>query len=371
MIRQFRPSTLPVGSPVLPPPLLVRPPVLLPRGAAVDRPTLYVVILGGILYTREDIGYGKGFLEFKKEWGRVVKEKSRGSIDISAKVNNGVDERMTTSSNVTTNTQSLANDTTRVTGVMPSAIDGPILGVFGCGHMGDANVGEAGDVVCSWSLLELLVRNTWGKYGLVKSMLNSSTGIFSFQYSFMEGLDAMLKNGPCYARELIEVRADVELKDNIVVAMLKIVKEGFYTCNVRVEYEWKPPRCTSCKVFGHVQDECPKNKGSDVVKNIKKPSQTNKGVPVGPKVGFKPSKQVYRQVSGFLRDQRAAVDKVARNVCGRTGRKFPRQWALAGLMEGAVYDLVAAFVLMERWWWWWWWRWCLVVKDVRGGGWWW
>ncbi|GJW06064.1 hypothetical protein Tco_1568487 [Tanacetum coccineum] len=44
------------GSPVLPHPLPVRPPVLPPHGATVDRPALCVVILGGIIYTREDIG---------------------------------------------------------------------------------------------------------------------------------------------------------------------------------------------------------------------------------------------------------------------------------------------------------------------------
>nr|GEV48471.1 hypothetical protein [Tanacetum cinerariifolium] len=44
------------------------------------------------------------------------------------------------------------------------------------------------------------VRNTWGKYGLVKSMLNSSTGIFSFQFSSIDGLDAMLKNGLWFIR---------------------------------------------------------------------------------------------------------------------------------------------------------------------------
>ncbi|GJU38161.1 hypothetical protein Tco_1186515 [Tanacetum coccineum] len=38
------------------------------------------------------------------------------------------------------------------------------------------------------------VRNTWGKYGLVRSMFSSSTGLFSFQFSFMDGLDAMLEN---------------------------------------------------------------------------------------------------------------------------------------------------------------------------------
>ncbi|GKE86619.1 hypothetical protein Tco_1560361, partial [Tanacetum coccineum] len=31
------------------------------------------------------------------------------------------------------------------------------------------------------------------------------------------------------------------LKDNIDMAMPKITREGHYTCNVRVEYEWKPP----------------------------------------------------------------------------------------------------------------------------------
>ncbi|GJY74101.1 hypothetical protein Tco_0478532, partial [Tanacetum coccineum] len=41
---------------------------------------------------------------------------------------------------------------------------------------------------------------------------------------------------------------------------------------------------------------CPKSIGSDVVKNMKKPSQVTRGVLVGPKVGFKPVKQVYRQV---------------------------------------------------------------------------
>ncbi|GJU47780.1 hypothetical protein Tco_1217335 [Tanacetum coccineum] len=45
-----------------------------------------------------------------------------------------------------------------------------------------------------------------------------------------------------YARAMIELQADVELKDNIVAAMPTIAREGHYTCNIRVEYEWKPPR---------------------------------------------------------------------------------------------------------------------------------
>ncbi|GKA33130.1 high affinity nitrate transporter 2.6-like protein [Tanacetum coccineum] len=91
--------------------------------------------------------------------------------------------------------------------------------------------------------------------------------------------------------------ADVELKDNILVAMPKSIGEGFYTCNICVEYEWKPLRCAYCKVFGHFQEECPKNIDAGETKNLKKPSQTPRGVSVGKKVGFKPAKQVYQPVS--------------------------------------------------------------------------
>ncbi|GJR01056.1 cytokinin dehydrogenase 3-like protein [Tanacetum coccineum] len=98
-----------------------------------------------------------------------------------------------------------------------------------------------------------------------------------------------------YARVMIELRADVELKDNIIVAIPRITMEGYYTCNGRVEYEWKPPRCSSCKVFGHIHEECLKNAGAGEKKTVKKPSQTSQGVPVGPKIGFKPQKE-YRHV---------------------------------------------------------------------------
>ncbi|GKA58953.1 hypothetical protein Tco_0758266 [Tanacetum coccineum] len=40
--------------------------------------------------------------------------------------------------------------------------------------------------------------NTWSKYGLVKSMLNSPNGLFFFQFNSKVGLDAMLENGPWF-----------------------------------------------------------------------------------------------------------------------------------------------------------------------------
>nr|GEY71381.1 hypothetical protein [Tanacetum cinerariifolium] len=125
-----------------------------------------------------------------------------------------------------------------------------------------------------------------------------STGLFSFQFSSMDGLDAMTKNEfsedglsaiatklgtplvldsytsdmcmlswgmSSYDRTMIELQADVKLEDNIVVAMPKITREGFYTC-------------------------------AGETKNLKKPSQTPKGVSVGQKIGFKPIKQVFQFV---------------------------------------------------------------------------
>nr|GEX07376.1 hypothetical protein [Tanacetum cinerariifolium] len=103
------------------------------------------------------------------------------------------------------------------------------------------------------------------------------------------------KGRSSYARVIIELRADVELKDNIVVAMPKITREGHYTCNVHVEHEWKPPSYSSCKVFRHIHEECPKNTGAAEKKTVKMPSQTSRGIPVGPKMGFKPHKE-YRPV---------------------------------------------------------------------------
>nr|GEU74579.1 hypothetical protein [Tanacetum cinerariifolium] len=99
-----------------------------------------------------------------------------------------------------------------------------------------------------------------------------------------------------YARTMIELKVDAELKDTMVVAMPTLFGEGFYTCTVRVKYEWKPPRCAYCKVFGHTQEDCRKNLGLGVAKSMKKTSQAPKGFLVGSKMGFKPAKE-YRHVS--------------------------------------------------------------------------
>ncbi|XP_021979680.1 uncharacterized protein LOC110875789 [Helianthus annuus] len=62
-----------------------------------------------------------------------------------------------------------------------------------------------------------------------------------------------------FARALIEITADKELKDQIVVAIPKLDDDGYITEIVDVEYEWKPQRCSLCCVFGHNDQVCGKN----------------------------------------------------------------------------------------------------------------
>ncbi|XP_022014922.1 uncharacterized protein LOC110914438 [Helianthus annuus] len=68
-----------------------------------------------------------------------------------------------------------------------------------------------------------------------------------------------------YARALIEVNAEEEPKESVVVAIPLEDEEGFSKNLVKIEYEWQPPRCNGCKVFGHTDAKCPKQ----VTKQVK------------------------------------------------------------------------------------------------------
>ncbi|GJX02848.1 zinc knuckle CX2CX4HX4C containing protein [Tanacetum coccineum] len=130
-----------------------------------------------------------------------------------------------------------------------------------------------------------------------------------------------------YTRAMVELRADAELKDTLLVDVPKFMGETYTISTIRVEYERTPPRCSSCKVFGHVLDECPKKIVSDVLKNSKSPRQDVEGVHVGLKLGskvqFKLTKQVYQHVS-------------KKNTASSSGRKKQ-----AGLKSGTSSEAFA------------------------------
>ncbi|GJU20842.1 zinc knuckle CX2CX4HX4C containing protein [Tanacetum coccineum] len=73
-----------------------------------------------------------------------------------------------------------------------------------------------------------------------------------------------------YARALVEVLAEEELLESLVVAIPKNDGKGHTLATISIEYEWKPPRCGVCKVFDHVEDKCPKVVKSVVVEESTK-----------------------------------------------------------------------------------------------------
>nr|GEZ61746.1 zinc knuckle CX2CX4HX4C [Tanacetum cinerariifolium] len=61
-----------------------------------------------------------------------------------------------------------------------------------------------------------------------------------------------------FARCLIEVNSEADLVDVVTISILSLSGDGFTKETIRVEYEWRPPRCDICKIFNYVYDHCPK-----------------------------------------------------------------------------------------------------------------
>ncbi|GJW91613.1 hypothetical protein Tco_0169166 [Tanacetum coccineum] len=63
-----------------------------------------------------------------------------------------------------------------------------------------------------------------------------------------------------YVKSLIKVYIDNELKHEVTMAIPNVEDAGetHILEKVRIEYEWKPPVCLDCHVFGHSNDQCPK-----------------------------------------------------------------------------------------------------------------
>ncbi|GKD39054.1 RNA-directed DNA polymerase, eukaryota, reverse transcriptase zinc-binding domain protein [Tanacetum coccineum] len=102
-----------------------------------------------------------------------------------------------------------------------------------------------------------------------------------------------------YARVLIEVNAEDEFLDKIEINYVDDMKKVKSTKWVKVEYTWKPVRCTHCKVFGHSVHACdviPKTKPT--VHNNTRPnkSDTNVGDSQEGFVEVKNRKNNYRKV---------------------------------------------------------------------------
>ncbi|KAJ0442317.1 putative RNA-directed DNA polymerase [Helianthus annuus] len=102
-----------------------------------------------------------------------------------------------------------------------------------------------------------------------------------------------------YARAIIEVDASKDLKETVSIAVPNLEDGGVLKSTINVEYEWTPPRCATCNIFGHTLESCPKS-----VKPVV--AQENKGKTKVDEQGYqvmgrkKSAKQVVRDKPKFV-----------------------------------------------------------------------
>ncbi|GJU68164.1 zinc knuckle CX2CX4HX4C containing protein [Tanacetum coccineum] len=151
----------------------------------------------------------------------------------------------------------------------------------------------------AFPVVEYYARNNWAKHRLKRIMMNSK-GFFFFKFDSRAGLEAVLEGGPWLIRKspiilkkwsmdtrllkeelaripiwvklhyvpiqifeeddisLIATFIEADLVDVVTISILSLSEDDFTKETIRVEYEWRPPRCDTCKIFGHVHDYCPK-----------------------------------------------------------------------------------------------------------------
>ena len=72
-----------------------------------------------------------------------------------------------------------------------------------------------------------------------------------------------------YARVLVEISAENEFVDSLLVAVPIPKTKEHRMVKIDVEFEYKPPRCSLCKLFDHVEKEC-RNKVKKVHSKVHK-----------------------------------------------------------------------------------------------------
>nr|GEV15911.1 hypothetical protein [Tanacetum cinerariifolium] len=64
--------------------------------------------------------------------------------------------------------------------------------------------------------------------------------------------------GPVFNGVNISIPSKVVKKWMFTIGIPSLAEDDFIKETICVEYEWRPPRCDECKIFGHVHDHCPK-----------------------------------------------------------------------------------------------------------------
>lgn len=108
--------------------------------------------------------------------------------------------------------------------------------------------------------------------------------------SSFEGLShiASAIGKPLYANELTEkckrlsfakICVEVDVSSELLTTV-EVVNARGESCDISVKYPWKPSKCSSCQVFGHSDNGCPKRVREAVGTREPQPTQTSNTPPL-------------------------------------------------------------------------------------------
>lgn len=97
-----------------------------------------------------------------------------------------------------------------------------------------------------WAKFHNVPIELWSEEGL--SHIASAVGIPLYA-------DAATENCSTFARICVEVDASVPLVDDFEVEVLQVDGSSSLV-TIDVSYQWRPPVCEVCKVFGHATTAC-------------------------------------------------------------------------------------------------------------------
>nr|GEU82979.1 hypothetical protein [Tanacetum cinerariifolium] len=95
--------------------------------------------------------------------------------------------------------------------------------VHDVGTLNEVTLNSAKKERVAYTVVANYVRNTWGKYGLVRSMFCSSIELFSFQFSSIDGLYTMLENGPWFIQNHLLILKKWHPDENLLKEDVSIV----------------------------------------------------------------------------------------------------------------------------------------------------
>ncbi|GKD88515.1 hypothetical protein Tco_1364022, partial [Tanacetum coccineum] len=107
-----------------------------------------------------------------------------------------------------------------------------------------------------------------------------------------------------FARALIKISSHSTLKKEVTMAIPEDEGDGHIKEVIRVEYEWKPPHCVDCKIFGHGPNLCPKR-----VREV---------IPKAPSMAAK-SSTMEENEEGFIEQKKSMGSKGGSNAASPSG----------------------------------------------------